>query len=66
MRVTSVIFRNKLRSMLETHSTKTTAVGESNNAEVLGRSPQPPEVNGGSRAEPPTLFTAYLFKNTHF
>jgi len=34
--VTSVIFRNKVRSMLKTHSTKTTAVEESNNAGVRG------------------------------
>jgi len=34
--VTSVIFRNKVRSMLETHSTKTTAVGERNNAACWG------------------------------
>jgi len=27
----------------------------SNNAGAWGRSPQPPEANGGSRAEPPML-----------
>jgi len=41
--------------MLETHSTKATAVGKSNNARVWGRSPQPPEANGGSGADPSTL-----------
>jgi len=38
--VTSVIFRsNKVRSMLETQSTKATAVGESSNAGYGGRAP---------------------------
>jgi len=41
----------------------------SNNAGILGRSPQLPEANGGSVAEPPTLLTRFfslLPKNTHF
>jgi len=52
--------------MLETHSTKATAVGESNNAGVWGS--EPPDANGGSWAEPPTLrrFYSYFFKITHF
>jgi len=41
--------------MLETQSTKATAVGKSNNAEVWGRNTEPLEANGGSGAEPPTL-----------
>jgi len=56
--------------MPETHSTKTTAVGESNDAGVWGRSPQPPEVNKGSGAEPPTLrlrrFYSFSFQKYAF
>jgi len=57
--VTSVIFgSNKVRTTLEKHSTKATAVGESNNA--AGRKDlQPPEANRDSRAEPPTLRRFY-------
>jgi len=66
--VISVIFQNKVRSILETHSTKTTAVSESNNAEVLGRSPQPPNAGSGQSSLRCACgdFTAFLFKNTHF
>jgi len=39
--------------------TKTTAVDESNNAGVWGQISQPPGVNGGSGAKPPTLRQFY-------
>jgi len=67
--VTSVIFRsNKVRSMLETHSTKATAIGESNNAGGLGAEPSVARgqqmFGGGS---PDVLAILQLFsKNTHF
>jgi len=41
--------------MLETHSTKATTVGESNNAGGLGTEPQTPDANGGSGADLLTL-----------
>jgi len=44
--------------MPETHPTKATAVGESNNAGVC---PQLPDANGDSGAEPPTLRRCYRF-----
>jgi len=56
--------------MLETHSTKATAVGESNMiCEDLGTDPQPLEANGSSgRGEPLTLrrFYSFFSKNAHF
>jgi len=53
--------------MLKTHSTKATVVGESSNASVWRQSSQPPETNGGSRAEPLTQRRFYSFyKNTDF
>jgi len=60
--VTSIILRSKqVRSMLETHWMKATAVGESNNAGVWGRSTKPPEANMGSGAESTTLQRFYSF-----
>jgi len=44
--------------MLETHLTKATVVGESNNAGVWGL---PPKANGSSEAEPSTLRRFYSF-----
>jgi len=35
---------------------KAVIVGESNDAVVWGQSPQPPEANGGFKAEPPFAF----------
>jgi len=67
--ITSVIFRsNKVRSMLETHSTKATAVSKSNNAGVWVRSPQPPEANGGRGLIFRRCgdFIAFLFKKYAF
>jgi len=64
--ITSVIFRsNKVHSMLETHLTKGTVVGESNNAGVWGL---PPEANGVRGRSPRRCgdFTDFFFKNTHF
>jgi len=54
--------------MLKTHPAKATVVDESNNPGIWGRELQPPEVNGGSESEPPTLqrFYSFLSKNTHF
>jgi len=47
--------------MLETHSTKAAAVGESNNAGIWGRSPQLPEANGGLGVKLLTLRRFYRF-----
>jgi len=67
--VTSVIFRsNKIRSMLETHSTKAAAIGKSNNAAACGRSPQAAGSRLGGRGGAPVAATILqLFsQNTHF
>jgi len=63
--VTSVIFQsNRACSMLEMHSMKATAVGESNNARVWGPSPWPLGVQGkNSRCCGDFLV---FFKNTCF
>jgi len=61
------LFFNKVRSMLETHSTKATAVGKRNNARVCGRISQgfgDPPVQRGFRPEGD--FTAFVPKNTNF
>jgi len=39
--------------MIETYFDKSISVSGSNNAGVWGRSPQTPEANGDSEAEPP-------------
>jgi len=47
--------RNKMHLALETNSIRVVIAGGNNNAGGWGRSPQPPEANGGSEAESPTL-----------
>jgi len=66
--VTSVIFRsNKVRSVLETHSTKAISVAESNNAGVWEPSLQSSVDNGVLRQSPRRCGILQLFsKNTHF
>jgi len=56
---------NEPHLVLEMNFDKVVIVGESNNAGVWGRSPQQPEANGGSEADPPTLrrfFTSFYKK----
>jgi len=45
---------------------KVVIIGESNNAEVWGRSPQPPEENGGGASDAEAIFYSFFQKNAHF
>jgi len=47
---------------LEMNFDKAVIVGRSYNAGFWRRSPQPPEANGGSAAEPPTQSLQFFFK----
>jgi len=52
----------------ETGGDQAILVGGNNNTGVWGQSPQLPEANGGSGAEPPTLrrFYSFLYKKYAF